>query len=152
MSFIRILTLNRQDEAEEIFQLTSMVLWQKFPQYDPNGNFSAWACRIAHYEMLKYRESKRRFKFLSEEAIESLATAAIPISSQVNERRQALSTCLKDLPKKDLDVIRKRYFDHMSVEDISASFGKSTYAVYRQLSRVHGILMRCVERSISGGL
>lgn len=152
MSFIRILTLNRQDEAEEIFQLTSMVLWQKFSQYDPEGNFSAWACRIAHYEMLKYRESKRRFKFLSDEAIESLAAAALPISCQVNERRSALASCLEKLPDEDHDLIRKRYFDHMSVEEISDSVGRSTYAIYRQLSRVHGTLMRCVERSIMEGV
>ncbi|WP_338060566.1 sigma-70 family RNA polymerase sigma factor [Rubripirellula obstinata] len=152
MSFIRILAMNRQDESEEIFQLTSMVLWQKFSQYDSDGSFPAWACRIAHFEMLKYRESKRRFKLLSDEAIESLAFAAFPISSQVNERRLALSKCLENLPDSDHELIRQRYFDHLSVSEISELVGRSTHAIYRELSRVHGVLLRCVERSISEGL
>lgn len=59
MSFIRILTMNRQHDAEEIFQSTCMVMWQKFSTYE-SGNFAAWACSIARYETLKYRESKRR--------------------------------------------------------------------------------------------
>jgi RNA polymerase sigma-70 factor (ECF subfamily) len=152
MSFIRILAMNRQDEAEEIFQLTSMVLWQKFSQYDSERSFAAWACRIAHFEMLKYRESKRRFKLLSDEAIEALAVAALPISSQINERRLALSKCLESLPDSDHELIRQRYFDHLSVNEISKRLGRSTHAIYRELSRIHGILLRCVERSISEGL
>lgn len=151
MSFIRILTMNRQDEAEEIFQLTSMILWQKFSQYDSSGSFAAWACRIAHFEMLKYRDSKRRIRLLSDEAIESLALAAMPISSQVNDRRIALSKCLEKLPESDHELIRQRYFDHMSVKEISDRVGRSTHAIYRELSRVHGILLRCVELSVSEG-
>tara|TARA_R110002049_G_scaffold46487_1_gene135111 strand:+ start:42399 stop:42956 length:558 start_codon:yes stop_codon:yes gene_type:complete len=150
MSFIRIITMNQQDDAEEIFQLTCMVLWQKFSQFD-SGNFSAWACRIAHYEMLKHRESKRRFKLLSDEAIESMALAAMPISAEISERRSALTNCLKKLPAADHDLVRQRYFEGMSVSEIASKVERSTYAIYRELSRVHGLLSRCVERSISEG-
>ncbi|WP_442508693.1 sigma-70 family RNA polymerase sigma factor [Novipirellula sp. SH528] len=147
MSFIRILTMNRQDDAEEIFQLTCVVLWQKFSQYDAAGNFAAWACRIAHYETLKHRESKRRIKLLSDEALESLAEAAMPISAELSERRTALSNCLKKLPSSDHDLIRQKYFEGLSVGEMSNRVGRSTHAIYRELSKVHGILLRCVQRS-----
>ncbi|PAY19234.1 RNA polymerase factor sigma-70 [Rhodopirellula sp. SM50] len=152
MSFIRIMTMNRHDEAEEIFQQTCIVLWQKFSQYDPSGNFAAWACRIAHYEMLKYRESKRRIKLLSDETLESLALAAMPIAAEMGDRRMALSTCLKKLPSQDHDLIRERYFDGLSVSEIAKRVGRSTHAIYRELSRVHGRLSRCVDRSVSEGM
>ena len=152
MSFIRIITMNRHDDAEEVFQLTCMVLWQKFSQYDRSGNFAAWACRIAHFEMLKLRESKRRIKLLSDETIESLALAAMPICSEISERRTALSMCLKKLPTADHDLIRQRYFDGLSVLEIADRVGRSTHAIYRELSRVHGILSRCVDRASSGEL
>ena len=144
--------MNRQDDAEEVFQLTCMVLWQKFSQYDRSGNFAAWACRIAHFEMLKLRESKRRIKLLNDEAIEALAVAALPITAEISDRRNALSTCLKKLPTADHDLIRQRYFDGLSVYEIASRLGRSTHAIYRELSRVHGILSRCVERSISEAL
>ncbi|MFG0265662.1 MAG: sigma-70 family RNA polymerase sigma factor [Rhodopirellula sp. JB055] len=148
MSFIRILTMNRQDDAEEIFQLTCMVLWQKFSQYDPSGNFSAWASRMAYFETLKYRESKRRIKLLSDEAIESLAEAAMPISAELTDRRTALSECIRKLSNPDRDLIRQRYFEGLSVAEISEKAGRSTHAIYRELSKIHGMLSRCVERSV----
>ena len=152
MSFIRILTMNRQDDAEEIFQLTCMVLWQKFSQYDSSGNFAAWACRIAHFETLKYRESKRRVKLLSDEVLEVLAEAAMPISAEISERRTALSTCLKKLPAADHDLIRQRYFEESSVCEIADHVDRSTHAIYRELSRIHGILSRCIGRTLSEGI
>ncbi|GAA5510984.1 sigma-70 family RNA polymerase sigma factor [Novipirellula caenicola] len=152
MSFIRILTMNHQDDAEEIFQLTCVVLWQKFSQYDPTGNFAAWACRIAHYETLKHRESKRRIKLLSDDALEALAEAAMPISAELSERRTALSECLKKLPASDHDLIRQKYFEGLSVGEISNRLGRSTHAIYRELSKVHGMLLRCVQRSATEAL
>lgn len=147
MSFIRILTLNNHDDTEEIFQLTCMVLWQKFSQYDRSGNFAAWACRIAHFETLKHRDSRRRIKLLSNETLEVLAEAALPISAGLGERRTALADCLKKLPASDHDMIRQRYFDGSSVKEISKLAGRSTHAIYRELSRIHGVLLRCVERT-----
>lgn len=148
MSFIRILTMNRQDDAEEIFQLTCMILWQKFSQYEPSGNFSAWASRMAYFETLKYRESKRRIKLLSDEAIESLAEAAMPISAELTDRRTALSECIRKLSNPDRDLIRQRYFEGLSVAEISENAGRSTHAIYRELSKIHGTLSRCVDRSV----
>ncbi len=148
MSFIRILTMNKHDEAEEVFQLTCMVLWQKFHQYDASGNFLAWACRIAHFERLKLQESKRRVKLLGDDAIEALATAAMPISLELSERRSALAECLTKLPDLDHDLIRQRYFEGCSVQEIADRLGRSTHAVYRELSRVHGLLSRCIDRAV----
>jgi len=147
MSFIRILTFHRQEDAEDVFQQTCMVLWQKFEQYDPAGNFSAWACRMAHFETLRYRESKRRFKLLTDEALVSLADAAMPISAEVNDRRSALSNCLKKLASEDHELVRQRYFDGVSVEEMAKRIGCSTHAIYRKLSKIHSRLMRCIDRS-----
>lgn len=147
MSFIRILTMNRQHDAEEIFQSTCMVMWQKFSDFE-SGNFGAWACRIARYETLKHRDSKRRIKLLSDETIELLAEAAMPIA-ELGERRAALATCIKKLPAPEHDLVRQRYFDGMSVNEISQRMGRSTHVIYRELSKVHGLLSRCVERSVN---
>ncbi|TWT97335.1 RNA polymerase sigma factor [Neorhodopirellula pilleata] len=148
MSFIRILTLNRQDDAEEVFQRTCMILWQKFDQFD-GENFGAWACRIAHFEMLKFRDSRIQTRILHDETIEFLAIAALPIADGLSERRAALTQCLKKLPDGDHQLIQQRYYDGLSVQEISDRLGRSTHAVYRELSRIHGLLSRCIERSLT---
>jgi RNA polymerase sigma-70 factor (ECF subfamily) len=150
MSFIRIISLNHQADADEIYQVTCLVAWQKFAQFD-STNFLAWACRIAHYEMLKLYESKRRVRILSDQAIDSLAMEALPISAEISERRTAITSCLRKLPTADHDLIRQRYFDDLSVRQIASRLNRSTHAIYRELSRVHGLLSRCVERTLSEG-
>ena len=148
MSFIRIITMNRQHDAEEVFQRTCMVLWQKFSLFD-GDNFLAWACRIARFEMLKHRDQEKRVKIFDDETIEHLASAAFPIASQVVDRRTALSGCLEKLPNVDTDLISRRYYDGLSVQEIAHRLGRSTHAVYRELSRIHGLLSRCIERSLA---
>ncbi|TWU01566.1 RNA polymerase sigma factor [Neorhodopirellula pilleata] len=149
MGFIRILTMNRQDDAEEVFQNTCMILWQKFSQYDPSGDFAAWACRIAHYETLKHREAMGRIKILSDDALELVAEAALPISTKLSERRTALADCLEKLPKSQYAIIRQKYFDGATVEQIAETAGRSSHAIYRELSKAHGLLLRCVQRKIT---
>ncbi|MGB7324887.1 MAG: sigma-70 family RNA polymerase sigma factor [Rubripirellula sp.] len=152
MSFVRVISMNRHDDAEEVFQRTCMVLWQKFAQFDSGGNFAAWACRIAHFELLKLRESKNKIRILGDDAIEQLAVAAMPISAEVNDRRTALASCMKKLPAEDHELIRQRYFESLSVSEIANRVDRSTHAIYRELSRVHGLLSRCVDRSVSEGI
>ncbi|TWU32218.1 hypothetical protein Poly41_57030 [Novipirellula artificiosorum] len=89
----------------------------------------------------------RRIKLLSDEALESLAEAAVPISAELSERRTALSDCLKKLPSSDHDLIRQKYFEGLSVGEMSIRLGRSTHAIYRELSKVHGLLLRCVKRA-----
>lgn len=147
MSFVRIIAFNHRDDAEEVFQRTCMVLWQNFSKFD-GKDFAAWACRTAHFEMLKHRESKRRVKLLSDDTIEHLARAALPVSTEMGERRAALASCLKSLSDDDHSLIKQRYYDGMSVQEIADLIGRSTYAVYRELSRIHGALSRCIERRL----
>jgi RNA polymerase sigma-70 factor (ECF subfamily) len=47
------LVFSHQD-AEEVFQNTSVVLWNKFGEFQPGSNFFAWASQVAYYEVLNY--------------------------------------------------------------------------------------------------
>ena len=148
MSFIRIITMNRQDDAEEVFQRTCFILWKKFSQFD-GENFLAWACSVARFEMLKHQESKNRFILFDDETTEYLAAAALPIACEAADRRAALVGCLKKLPLSDSQLIRHKYFDGLSVKDIALRVGRSTHRVYRDLARIHGVLSKCIDRSLA---
>ena len=59
-------------------QETAKVCWEKFDQYQPGTEFRAWACRIAYYKALKFRERQKKtpltftdlfFNSVDEEAI-----------------------------------------------------------------------------------
>ncbi len=42
------------DDAEDLYQQTSLILWKKYDQYLPTKSFGAWACGVARFEAAKF--------------------------------------------------------------------------------------------------
>ena len=61
------------DDAQDVLQEAALALWNKFAQYDPQQPFLPWAKRFAKYEVLMHHRRRRRYTFLSEELLETLA-------------------------------------------------------------------------------
>lgn len=151
-AFIRILVLNNEADAEEVFQNTCLAVWNKFSLYDPTKDFGAWACRMAHFESLKLRDNRKNLRFLSDDALASLADAAQPIARRVDERREALANCVSKLNSRDYAMIERRYFEGVLPKAIAISSSRSVDAIYRELSRIHKMLSRCVEGHLAEGV
>lgn len=145
--FIMTLVFNHHD-AEEVFQNTNVVLWNKFADFQPGSNFFAWASRIAYYEVLSLMKQQRRSRTFSDEALELLANEAIAISDQSVERYEALEECLGRLNTPDRELLHQRYYCQYPPKQIAASHAKSVHAIYRALNRIHNVLLNCVQRTM----
>jgi RNA polymerase sigma-70 factor, ECF subfamily len=146
--FVLALCVNRSD-AEDVFQNTSVVLWEKFDAYQPGTNFLAWACRIAYFEVLYDRRKTGRVRTLSDEAWQALAGDALAISDEKEEHQEALAECLQKLSAADRDLLEQKYFSQRSVAEIAAAGSKSVHSIYRALSRIHDALLQCMRRSMA---
>jgi RNA polymerase sigma-70 factor len=146
--FVLALCVNRAD-AEDVFQNTSVVLWEKFDTYQPGSNFFAWACRIAYFEALYDRRKSSRVRTLSDEAWQALAADALAVSEDKEESQEALSECLENLSAADRDLLHQKYFLQRSVAEIAESCSKSIHSIYRALSRLHDNLLECVRRAMA---
>src|SRR5918996_655950 len=91
--FIMTLVFSHHD-AEEVFQNTSVVLWNKFGEFQPGTNFFAWASRIAYFEVLSLMKQQRRSRTISDEALELLANEAAALADESSSRHEALEECL----------------------------------------------------------
>lgn len=147
-AFIMTLVFSHQD-AEEVFQNTSVVLWDKFHDFRPGSNFFAWASRIAYFEALNLFKQQRRSPLLSEQAMESLASEATALSDQSTARIEALSECLARLAAADREMIQDRYFYQRAPKQIAELRSRSLDSIYRALSRIHNLLLNCVERTLA---
>jgi RNA polymerase sigma-70 factor len=145
--FIMTLVFNHHD-AEEVFQNTNVVLWNKFADFELGSNFFAWASRIAYYEVLSLMKQQRRSRTFSDEALELLASEAVALSDQSTERYEALEDCLERLDARDRQLLQERYYFQHPPKQIAASQSKSVHAIYRALSRIHNVLLNCVQRSM----
>lgn len=145
--FIMTLVFNHHD-AEEVFQNTNVVLWNKFSDFEPGSNFFAWASRIAYYEVLSLMKQHRRSRTISDEALERLADEATQLADQASERMEALEECLSRLPANDRQLLQERYYFQRAPKQIAASQHRSVHSVYRALSRIHNLLLICVQRNM----
>jgi RNA polymerase sigma-70 factor, ECF subfamily len=142
--FILMLVIRRAD-ADEIFQETCLVLWNKFDSYEPTGSFYAWACKIAYLKILALRRANQRLQLFSEEVLGVLADKALAVADELGMRREALDECLERLSEGDRELIEQRYYDRCTPKEIAAAKSRSVYSVYRALCRIHSSLFECVE-------
>ena len=97
--YIRTL-VHRSEDAEEVLSNTNLILWAKFDEFRQGSNFQAWACQIARYEVLKFRQIKKRrlrksWVGLSDEVLEMVAKTFAEKADRLEARHGALDECLK---------------------------------------------------------
>ncbi len=87
------------DDADDLFQQTSLVLWEKFAQFDAARSFISWACGVARYEVLNFVRSHHRDRlYFSDELNLAMIEAQAALDDErLEERRDALSSCMRKL-------------------------------------------------------
>lgn len=137
-------------DAEEILQETNLVIWRKCDRFQPGTNFFAWTSRIASYEVLKYRERRRRDKLLfSEKFLEAVSEEVVSNEGRLEERRKALQSCLGRLRPEDRDLIRQRYASGRNGKAVAEMLGRPANSVYQSLGRIRRALLECIKRRLA---
>lgn len=149
--FLYILSLiPHPADAEEILQDANLIIWSKATQFRPGTSFIAWACQIAYYEVLKFRDRKRRDKLqFSEEFLEAVAAEAEQHSEQVDLRRKVLSECLGKLRRDDRELVQLRYGPEGSGEQVASRLGRPVNSIYQSLGRIRRALWDCMTRRLT---
>lgn len=162
--FLRLLMLNDKSiyayilsvvsnisDADDIMQETSAVLWRKFSEFDRNLDFVPWALTVARYQVLNYFKKKKRSKVVfSDDLMISIKEEFEKKTPQINDRLYALKNCIKQLDDTDRDILKLRYDKGLTLESIGDHISKSTRAAFYSLSRIHKLLMVCVEKKLKG--
>jgi RNA polymerase sigma-70 factor (ECF subfamily) len=146
--YIRSQVLDVND-ANDVFQDTTYCMWKKFSEFSAGTNFFAWGCRIAHLQVLKFRETHYRQFALSSEVLHLLAKESAERAGMFDEREAALGECVQKLSGRDRHLLEQRYYQEQKPGEIAQSQSRSVFAIYRSLTRIHGLLFRCIERSLS---
>ncbi|MCC9604683.1 sigma-70 family RNA polymerase sigma factor [Blastopirellula sp. JC732] len=140
------------NDAEEVFQRTSLGLWKKWEQFDPEREFLPWAFGMARIEAKRFLAEKGKQELmLSDAAMEALDTALVDRADGWNERLAALEQCVKKLPTQQRSMLWASYKKASSVEQIGQMFGLSANAVYKRLRRIREQLHQCIDLRIAMG-
>lgn len=138
------------NDASDVLQETSMVLWRKFGSFELGSNFFAWACKIARFQVMKYRERQGRLaRLFDTELLEKLADEAGNERLVRNVPLQALENCLGKLSELDRSLIRRRYQPGVTVQQLAIDLGRTANSLSKSLGRIRRVLLECVDRTMA---
>lgn len=158
-TFICTLVVDKGD-VEDVLQETNLALWQMADQFEPGTDFLAWACRIAHFRVLRQGTAAKRLRLrLSDAVVETLAMEMLDenrLDSLVNKeeferRHAALVLCLETISPQHCQMLRQHYHDNVSLGDIGASVGRNRKAIAQLFLRLRATLRSCIRKRMALG-
>ena len=136
------------NDAADVLQETSLVLWRKFGTFERGTNFFAWACKIARLQALKHRERLGKSAKLFElHVMELLADEASDEELGRTPPLPVLCACLEKLSEQEKSLILRRYLPGMSVKLLATEIGRSANSLSQSLGRIRRALLECVRRA-----
>ncbi len=148
--YILSLVTNYND-ADDVMQETSKMMWSKFHEFEMGTDFLAWGIRIAFYRVFEYRRQRKKDRalHLKDETIHEIEHESRMRQDRSGEYKSHLRHCMAKLASKDIDLVGLRYGNNVKVKEIAHRLGQSVQNVYQNLSRIHDLLLSCVQRSLS---
>lgn len=147
--YIHALVPQRAD-AEDILQETSLVICEKFDDFQEGTDFVAWACQIAWWNVRRARQKFARSKVVfDDEVLEAVSTTAVTMVAEVDARHEALQHCLAKLHPRDRDLLLVRYEPGGGVEAAAQRSGRTMEAAYKALARLRKLLHDCVTQRLA---
>jgi len=135
--------------AQDVLQETVLVLFRRFDDYDPSRPFLAWALGVARFQVLGVRRDQARCRIIFDsELMEQFTEQWAEASPASDWRAWALQECLGKLPARSSEMLRWRYFEELTADEIAARLKSKGPTIRVMLQRIRDQLRSCVERRI----
>ena len=133
-------------DVDDVYQEVSLVLWEKFDEFEMGSNFLSWAKKIAYYKTLHWLRTKRRSRIqFSTDFINTVTKEVEKRQATLDEQSRLVSECLKKLRQKDRDLLLFRYSTRQTIKEVAKQICRPVGAVYKSLARIEEILLLCVR-------
>ncbi|MGE4286052.1 MAG: sigma factor-like helix-turn-helix DNA-binding protein, partial [Phycisphaerae bacterium] len=104
------------------------------------------------YKVMEFRRKNKHNPFLlDDDVLELLDRENISNFDNTEDRTQALASCVKKLPRSDQEFVKLKYADGFTLKKLAQRCGLSIATAYRNLARIHGLLIECVRRDLGVG-
>jgi len=147
-AYIRSLIFD-PSSARDILQEANIVMLKKAGQFELGTNFTAWAYRIAWFEVMSWRRRKGRERIVfDDQMLERVAEVMEKRSDREQERVEALRECIEKLPERQRDFITRRYLHEDSLIELAEETGLKKNALVQLLFRARSSLLKCIEHRL----
>lgn len=136
--------------ADDVLQEVALILLRKFAEYDAARPFTAWAMGMAKTAILSERRDRTRaISRLRPATVESLEQVWQEVLPTADDRRGALTECLRGVTGRSRELVVLRYEEAIEPQDIAARLGMTAVAVRVALTRVRAALQTCIEKRLA---
>lgn len=146
--YIYSLVMHRAD-AEDLYQETAAVLWQKFSEFQVGTNFLAWAMSVARFQVKRFhRRQRHNVLHFSEDCCDLLTADTVAESARLADLQQMFDDCMQKLPPADQEVLVLRYNSETTLAKLADRLGRPLSTVYDAIRRARRVLVDCVSRGL----
>lgn len=137
-------------DANDLFQETATVLWQKFDEFDQGTNFQAWAISIARNMVRSYfnRHKRSRLQF-DDNLVKKIEDQTVSKLRNHDSRVESLKKCFEKLSDSNRQLMKLRYEQGMTVKLIASRLGKPLHGMYKYMARLQNSLLECIEKAMA---
>ncbi len=139
--------------AEDIFQNVALKAMTRGASFETEGALMSWTMITARREGIDWlRRHRREASCCDAEVLDLMerewqSEAAHPAGARI----EALQDCLAAAPEPARRLLKLRYHDGLSCEEVAAQMGLGLNAIYKRISRLHEDLKGCIEGKLAAG-
>jgi RNA polymerase sigma-70 factor (ECF subfamily) len=139
------------NDADDLFQQTTLILWKKFGDFDRQRSFFSWACGVARLEVANFLRARGRQRLYFSDNLNLLLIEAQAEmdDEELADRRDALARCVEKLRQRDRELLTECYGNSSGVPEAADWRGRSPQSVYNSLRRIRRALFECVARALA---
>jgi len=147
LSYIYRRVANRE-QAQEVLQQTNLVLCRKADDFELGTNFNAWAVTVARYQILSHRKNVARERLVFSGEVFSVVDDRGEESLFHEERKRILRFCYGKLSQVNQELMKLRYQDGLSFQQVADELNKQISAVKVQVHRIRLNLKKCAQEQL----
>ena len=135
--------------AQDVLQEANLALLEKTSEYDPARPFRSWAFRFAHNQVLAYRQKMQRDRLVfDDQMLIEIRDRTIQATDGLEDQLKSLDACVRKLPPRQRELIRRRYCDGQKLKEIATATGQSSNTLAAVLFRARQAVLRCMRSRV----
>ncbi len=148
IAYAMSIVMNR-DLAEDVYQSVVVVVLRKREQVDLSRDVMRWIFGVTRVESLVALRKRGKSPQVFDEAVLELLdeswTKRLASENSAGDVSEALRHCLKRITERSRKVLRLRYAEGLSGENLAEKLGVKLNTAYVTLSRIHKQLRTCID-------
>ena len=133
------------EDADDLLQETFIKVYMNLHRYSPEYTFGQWLYTIARNTFIDYVRKRQDDLPIDEKFSSPASNTPTPEESVINsQQRHQIELCIARLPENYRRLIRMRFFDEYSYEEIAVKLSLPLGTVKTQIPRARERMCRLI--------